>query len=365
MGVHLRTKKLSNGGKTFYLDIYRDGVREYEFLGIKINPSDSTKDKNEKTTLAKTIRAKREIEVNSEEYEVVPKHKKKADFMQFFLAYIQNSKGKGVRKFKATLLRFDDYLKYSKDKSSSKPFDERKWESFPVKRLSKKVCQGYYDYLKHESGLTGETPYDYFKRFRTVVNSAIDERMLLKNPLKGIQIKREGNNLKKEILEREELQKLTETYCGNTEVKRAFLFACFTGLGEAELRKLTWRRIQNDRLRIFREKNGEPIYNLLPPFALKILGERGASNDLIFTLPSSAAIGKNIRNWVKNAQIDKKISFYCARHTFAVQLLENGANLKTVADCLGHTSTKHTLKYLNYTNKLKDKAITDLPSLDI
>jgi len=68
---------------------------------------------------------------------------------------------------------------------------------------------------------------------------------------------------------------------------------------------------------------------------------------------------------MKQAGIHKNISFYCGRHTFATQLLLNGANLKTVADCLGHTSTTHTVKYLNYVDALKTEAIGALPGIEL
>ncbi|KAB5490839.1 MULTISPECIES: tyrosine-type recombinase/integrase [Flagellimonas] len=55
------------------------------------------------------------------------------------------------------------------------------------------------------------------------------------------------------------------------------------------------------------------------------------------------------------------IPFYCARHTFAHQLLINGANLKTVADAMGHSSIRSTLKYLNHLHSYKMKQlISDL-----
>lgn len=365
MSVKLRTKPLKNGGEAYYLDIYHNGKRNYEFLKIHILPKDSKADKKEKITLAESIRAKRQLEVNNDEYGFIPSFKRKADFIEYFQKFNDTYKGSGIRKFVATLNKFDDYLKYSKKKPLPKDNTHRKkWESLPIKNLTKKVCQGFCDYLKQESGLSGETPFDYFKRFQTVIGKAIDEEIILKNPSRGIKISRESNQMKKEVLTKEELQLLAKTHCGNEEVKRAFLLACFTGMGEAEIRKLTWGRINNDKIKLFREKNGKQVINHLHPVALKLLGERGKPSELIFTLPSDTAIAKNIRYWVKRANIDKKITFYCARHTFATQLLINGANLKTVADCLGHSSTQHTVKYLNYVNELKDEAINNLPTID-
>ncbi len=115
---------------------------------------------------------------------------------------------------------------------------------------------------------------------------------------------------------------------------------------------------------LFREKSDEQIINDLPASAIKILGERGPADEYVFTLPSEAAIRKNLKNWMKRAGIDKKITFYCGRHTFATQLLIHGANLKTVADCLGHTTTQHTIKYLNYVDALKGEAIAALPEIE-
>ncbi|MEY3398294.1 MAG: hypothetical protein RL220_888 [Bacteroidota bacterium] len=41
-------------------------------------------------------------------------------------------------------------------------------------------------------------------------------------------------------------------------------------------------------------------------------------------------------------------------------LFMNGVNLKTVTDCMGHTTIQHTLKYLNHVDELKDEAVLKL-----
>ena len=55
--------------------------------------------------------------------------------------------------------------------------------------------------------------------------------------------------------------------------------------------------------------------------------------------------------------------FHMARHSFAVNILNNGANIKTVASLLGHSGLKHTEKYTRAVDKLKEEAINSLPEL--
>ena len=56
---------------------------------------------------------------------------------------------------------------------------------------------------------------------------------------------------------------------------------------------------------------------------------------------------------------------HCARHSFAVNILNNGANIKTVASLLGHSGIQHTEKYTRAVDELKQKAINSLPELDL
>ena len=57
------------------------------------------------------------------------------------------------------------------------------------------------------------------------------------------------------------------------------------------------------------------------------------------------------------------VLFHCGRHSFAVNILNNGANIKTVASLLGHSGLKHTEKYTRAVDKLKEEAINSLPEL--
>ncbi|WP_369809544.1 tyrosine-type recombinase/integrase [uncultured Duncaniella sp.] len=71
-----------------------------------------------------------------------------------------------------------------------------------------------------------------------------------------------------------------------------------------------------------------------------------------------------LRKWVKAAGIRKKITWHCARHSFAVNVLTKGANIKTVSSLLGHTSIKMTERYLHVVDSLKQDAINSLGEIN-
>lgn len=351
MGVRLRERSLAKGVKRYYLDIYHNGNRSYEWL----HSVEKGDDKIQKKALAETIRAQRALEIESEGTQFVPKHKKKITVAQYFDNYIDNYQQKDVRSIKNALNKFQQYLLKPK---------------FAISSLNQLHIEKFRHYLINDAGLSGETPYSYWKRFKKVLIHAQKEGYIKESIYKNIRWesknKKAEATLTKPVLIEDEIAVLKKTRCGNDEVKRAFLFACYTGLGYAEFKTLTWKNIVNDRLIIDRVKTNSEINIQLSTSAIKLLGGPKKQDDFIFDLKhkgkflSEVAIKKNLTNMMKRANIDKNITFYCGRHTFAVRLLTNGANLKTVADALGHSSTAHTVKYLNYVNSIKDDATSNL-----
>lgn len=351
MSVTLRSKRYKSGTHSYYLDIYQTGHRHTEFIDVTYKDSDPKDIRKEAKALAENIQAKRKLELENEQHGFVAKHKKKASFTDFYLNFLEGYKKNDIRMFRYAYEKFSEYTAFKR---------------LSAAQINFKVISGYKDYLESkEAGLSGETPYDYFRRFKFVIKKAYHEGLISPKEFElitSISIARTPNNtLKKQIFTIDELKSLKATRCGNEEVKRAFLFACFTGLGEAEIRSLTWGKIQNNKISLFREKTGQQIINDLPVSAIELLGQKEEADKKVFSLPSTVAVSKNLKRWTTSAKIDKNISFYCGRHSFAVMLLTNGSNLKTVADCLGHTTTANTIKYLNYVDELKEKAIKNLP----
>jgi integrase len=358
MSVQLREKKIKNG-KSFYLDIHQKGKkRTYKFLGIKVFTKGPKKDsptkRKEKIRIAEERAAQEQIKLISKGTSYTPDHLREISFEDFSNDFLKKYTKRDNRIVTAAVKKFKEMVDA---------------ESLHVSDITPELMERYREFLLASKELSGETPHNYFTRFKKLLKSAKIRGLISEMPTADIVFKNphKEDNLRKEILDIDELRILSKTHCGNSEVKRAFLFCCYTGLGLAEVNDLKWGEIKKDRLVTKRKKTGSTINNQLSTAAIRLLGEPGKKEENVFLINkiSNNAVNKNLKYWLKRAEIDKKITFYCARHSFACLLLMNGANLKSVADAMGHASTKTTLKYLNHVERLKDEAVSNLPDIEI
>ena len=360
MSVYLRKKTISGGKQSFYLDIWHGEKRRYEFLKlytVKARTHEE-KDQNKRIKeLAENIRAKREIDIISGEYDIIPKFKENTDFLAYFEHYYNSYQNKDIRLVKGAFTHFSTFIQKSEIKHLT------------VKKVDEQICRDFKTYL--EDNLNGETIANYFKKFRSVIQKAVREKLIREDVTTGITvIKPEG--LKKAILTFEEIQKLAKAQCNNDQVRRAFLFCLNTGLRFCDVNELRWRDIDIKKARMqyiqakTRHTSKTANHTLdLNSTALQLIGKKGKPDEKVFNLPSHTGSNKSLQTWAKNAEVEKHLTWHCARHSIAVNLLTSGTDVKTVAGILGHSGLAHVDKYLRVVDELKKQAVNRLPEIKI
>ena len=63
------------------------------------------------------------------------------------------------------------------------------------------------------------------------------------------------------------------------------------------------------------------------------------------------ALARSLKQAVRSAKIDKNVSCHTLRHSFATHLLQNGYDIRTVQELLGHKDVKTTMIYTHVLNK--------------
>ena len=202
-------------------------------------------------------------------------------------------------------------------------------------------------------------------------NRCVQKGTISSNPAKGIKLI-QFDEVTKQILSIREIQKLALTSCTNNEVKRAFLFSCYCGMRWCDINRLTFQHIdfQAKRITIVQQKvqshSHKAILHLnLSTTAIRLLQLGTTHSKYVFQLPSYSYSLSILRQWVSKAGIRKHISFHCARHSFITHIMAKGANIKTAAALAGHSTTRHTEKYVHIIDELKQKAVDSLPDIDI
>ena len=126
----------------------------------------------------------------------------------------------------------------------------------------------------------------------------------------------------REYLTLEEMKAVMATPCPHGDVKRAFLFSCFTGLRLSDVRSLTWDKIVKapDGKTLFirtRMQKTQKLINVpLSKEAIDCLNPKENPEEQIFTLPAGTSnIERNIEKWMQDAKVTKHITYHTASHS--------------------------------------------------
>ena len=348
MSVILRKRKNSDGTVTLRLDIYHNGQRTVETLKhLKLskpsNPADREQNKA-RLKQADEIAVTRAAELEANNYSMVSDAGKKTIITEWMQTYIDKYTKKDKRNMQGAQHRFKDFL------------IEVKKAGLTFGGINALIIEDFIDYL--EANSTGEGANSYYSRFKKMIKQAFRQRLMKENVLEFVQRKIQGNAKRKDILTLDELKTLAATQTESPEVRKAFLYSAVTGLRWCDVKALKWENInlETKQMVIRQSKTGADVSTPLNNTAIKLLENPGPGKDLVFSLPTANGANKTLKAWVKRAKIEKSITWHNARHSFGTNLIYNDVDVLTASKLLGHTSMKHTQRYVQAAEEMKQTA---------
>ena len=362
MRISLRKRLAASGRTSLYLDIYANGKREYQYLNLFLEPIKTPIDRKqnrETLQLAEAIKAQKLVDAQNGMYgfKKVGTNGDK-DFLAYFKK-LADDRYNSIGNYGNWLSAYTHFKNFTNDKCQFKDIDQDFIERFKYYLLNNGISRGGVKIAQNSA-------HSYFNKFRAVLNSAFETKLIEDNPAKRVRgIKQDET--KREYLTFEEVKQLAEMDCRYPSLKNAFLFSVLTGLRWSDIDKLLWSEIEYSEKTgwsiVFKQKKTkEQEYLPMTEQARELLGQKGNSEYKVFNgLKYSAYMNVELSRWIMKAGITKNITFHCARHTHATLLLSNGVDIYTVSKLLGHKQVKTTQLYGKIIDEKKIEAVNRLP----
>ncbi len=373
MNISLRQKTLKDGRISLFLDYYLPKARQTrkkESLKLYLHPSPRTKiekEHNKKTLiLAESIRSKQLLKLQHDEHdfshlikdkEVTPKR----SIVAYFKEQTQKRTGSSYGIWKSVLQYIIKYVGT---------------DHVTLEDIDKDWVEGFKKYLQSENTpdnhipLSVNTAHIYFSKFRTVIRQACKDKLLDHNPCNDVaHIVREETE--REFLTLEELKTVVKTTCQYPHLKKAFIFSALTGLRKSDIQKMRWSELQYSKeqgwyLRFTQQKTKKTETLPISEQARDLLGEPDDKEALVFKgFKFDTTTSLKLQVWMLASGITKKITFHCARHTFATLQLTIGTDIYTVSKLLGHKILKTTQIYAQIIDQKKVDAVNNIPNLSL
>ncbi|MFK7002038.1 site-specific integrase [Flavobacterium oreochromis] len=376
MKISLKKKKLKNEKYSLYLEYYKgsqidkDGkrihIRDFEYLKLYLNCNPKTpsekKENKENELLAEQILSIRKAEFFQGKFDIKNTSKAKRPFLNYFIEKTDEKldSPKNHGNWTATLVHLKRCIK------PNLLFEEVD-ESFV------KMVRNYFDKeakTKSNLPLSLNSKYSYLNKFKACLRLAFEEGYTTINYATKIKSFEQAES-QREYLTYQELQALADTTCKYEILKKAFIFSALTGLRWSDINTMTWSEVRdedNNTSRInFRQEKTEGVeYLYISRQARELLGERKTPPERVFVgLKYGAVYNNEIVRWCNRAGIFKHITFHSARHTNAVLLLENGADIYTVSKMLGHKELRTTTIYAKIVDTKLKQASNLIPEIKL
>ena len=235
------------------------------------------------------------------------------------------------------------------------------------------------DQKNGDSGLSDSQVINCYSLCDRVLEKAMAEKLIVRNPAKGCKLPPNRPNEMK-VLSREDMQKVL-IQAKEENYYELFLLEFATGLRLGELMALQWDDVNlvTGELRINKQVNlvgsklviSEPKTKaavrtlILPPSVRKVLAEYKTRVNSRWLFPSPkkddlpiipSAVSRRLHTLLEHAGCEQ-VRFHDLRHTFATNALAHGMDIKTLSTILGHVSSATTLNtYSHVTDEMRQRA---------
>jgi site-specific recombinase XerD len=154
----------------------------------------------------------------------------------------------------------------------------------------------------------------------------------------------------------------------------AFFYATGLRVNEATYVKLSDIDRAAMHIKVTHGKGSKERYALLSPVLLKQLTEyyrQYRPEDYLFngskkgSRMGNRAMQLVMQNAVKKAGLNKTFSLHTLRHSFATHLLDQGCNIHTIKELLGHSFLQTTMIYLHLTVHVRQQIVSPLDRLSL
>lgn len=241
------------------------------------------------------------------------------------------------------------------------------------------------EFLK-EAGKGGNTIYIYLRTFRALINRAIKEKVCKESyyPFKDFSMSDYKKiKTRKRALDKTDIYKIrdfdTTLFPALTDAKNIFLFSYYCrGMNFIDICQLKYSNIDGEQLSYTRQKT-DGFFNMkiLPPALAIIEYYRPITfkNNDSFIFPifnenytsklsqhnrhvkMLTHINKQLKTLGQKCQIEKELTTYVARHTYATVMKKSGNSVGAISESMGHSSEKVTQIYLDsFENSYLDEA---------
>ena len=397
--VCYKSKRLSNGESPLMLQVSKGGKRQYQSLGVSVNPKfwDFSKNKPKSNCpnreyILKLILNKqaelqqRMLELNAEQKEYTTTTLLHDEHRKFELKTVKQFYQELIEQYKANE-KCGNRLIYKSSYNSINVFTNGNLE-IPFSAIDVAWLNKYEKWLRSK-GNKETTMSLMFRTLRSAYNKAIESKCARKSdyPFNDYRISKFDVSTEKRAIAKADVLKFsTDVHSiGKQQYvqlsKDIFIFSYLCGgINFTDIANLTKENIiEGKRLHYIRQKTGKLIKLGLSEEALQIIGRYAAeSKGYLFPILNAqlhktplqkqnrihkmlGKVNKNLKLLAAQLGVEANLTTYVARHSFASVLKKSGGNIALISEELGHSDLTTTQIYLDsFDNEQIDNAMKNL-----